>query len=128
AGEMAKLRGLEREAVNEAPLAVAHAAAKELGVLVVLKGPRTFVVTPAGRALEHRGGNAGLGTSGSGDVLAGVVGGLAARGATPAQAAAFGVYAHGRAGVILARRVAPLGYLASELLAEIPRALARFER
>lgn len=125
AGEMAKLRGVERSTVTRSPLAVARRCAKELGVVVALKGPETFIAAPTGEAFTHRGGNAGLGTSGSGDVLAGVIGGLCARGGTPLQAAVMGVLAHGRAGEALARKIAPLGYLASELLGEIPRALPR---
>ena len=62
----------------------------------------------------------GLATSGSGDVLAGIVAGLMARGADPAQAAAWAVWVHSRAAVALARRLGPLGYLARELAAEVP--------
>lgn len=69
-------------------------------------------------------GNSGLGTSGSGDVLAGTITGLSARGATPEQAATWGTWAHGTAGEALADRIGPIGFLASELLPEIPRALA----
>jgi NAD(P)H-hydrate repair Nnr-like enzyme with NAD(P)H-hydrate dehydratase domain len=77
---------------------------------------------------ECTAGNHGLGTSGSGDVLAGVIGGLAARGADPVQAAVWGVHLHGNAGDVLARRLGPLGYLARELLDEIPPAIARITR
>jgi NAD(P)H-hydrate repair Nnr-like enzyme with NAD(P)H-hydrate dehydratase domain len=66
-----------------------------------------------------------LATSGSGDVLAGLVAGLLARGAEPAGAAAWGVWLHGEAGNALARRVGPIGYLARELPAEVPRLLQR---
>jgi NAD(P)H-hydrate repair Nnr-like enzyme with NAD(P)H-hydrate dehydratase domain len=65
----------------------------------------------------------GLATSGSGDVLAGIVAGLAARGAEPAQAAVWAVFLHSRAGEALARRTGPLGFLARELSAELPRLL-----
>ena len=64
-----------------------------------------------------------MGTSGSGDVLAGVVAGLLARGATPDQAAVWGAHVHATAGERLAARVGPLGYLARELLDETPRVL-----
>jgi NAD(P)H-hydrate repair Nnr-like enzyme with NAD(P)H-hydrate dehydratase domain len=72
---------------------------------------------------RHEGGNAGLGVSGSGDVLAGLVGGLAARGADIEQAAAWAVRLHARAGERLAARYGTLGYLAREIAPEVPALL-----
>lgn len=69
-------------------------------------------------------GHAGLGTSGSGDVLAGAIGGLLARGCDLAQATCWGTYLHAAAGDRLAARVGPLGFLARELLDELPLVLA----
>ena len=66
------------------------------------------------------GGNVGLDTAGSGDVLAGVLAGLCARGVEPLQAAVYGASALARAGEKLARAIGPVGYLARELLPEIP--------
>ena len=120
AGEMATMLGVERDAVAADPRGTARRAARELGAVVVLKGPTSTIATPDGALHEYRGGSVGLATSGSGDTLAGVVAGLAARGAPPAQAAAWGVYLHGEAGNVLARRMGPVGFLARELLAEIP--------
>jgi ADP-dependent NAD(P)H-hydrate dehydratase len=82
------------------------------------------VVSPDGRAWHHVGGVPGLGVSGSGDVLAGIVGGLLARGFSPIDAAILGVYLHGRAGERLSREIGPLGFLARELLDVIPAVLA----
>jgi ADP-dependent NAD(P)H-hydrate dehydratase len=65
--------------------------------------------------------------SGSGDVMAGIVTGLAARGATPAQAAVWGTFLHGRSGDRLAAAVGRMGFLAREVLAEVPRVLAEIE-
>jgi len=84
---------------------------------------QSLVATPDGRLLRSGAGHPGLGTSGSGDVLAGAVAGLAARGATPAQAATWATHAHASAGDRLSVGVGPLGFLASELLAELPRVL-----
>ncbi|MBC8072161.1 MAG: hypothetical protein IAG13_27825, partial [Deltaproteobacteria bacterium] len=61
---------------------------------------------------------------GSGDTLSGVIAGLCARGADLLQATVWGVHAHAAAGDRLARRIAPVGYLARELLAEIPQLIA----
>lgn len=68
-------------------------------------------------------GASGLATSGSGDVLGGAVAGLAARGCTPDQAAVWATYGHAAAGDRLSVGVGPLGYLARELLPELPRVL-----
>jgi len=74
------------------------------------------IAAPDGRLFSVGDGDPGLGTSGSGDALAGAITGLAARGADPVQAAVWGTYLHVAAGVTLAREVGPLGYLASEIV------------
>lgn len=101
----------------------ALAIAERYGAVVTLSD---VVATPDGRTWVKGTGAGGLGTSGSGDVLSGVVVGLLARGAEPAQAAAWASSVHAAAGDRLAVQVGPLGYLASELLTEIPRALVEF--
>jgi len=89
-----------------------------------------WIADPAGdRPVLHvRTGGPGLGTSGSGDVLAGAVAGLAARGSSPEGAAVWGVHLHGVAGDRLAAGGAPVGFLARELLDELHRALGAVER
>ncbi|NII49891.1 NAD(P)H-hydrate dehydratase [Frigoribacterium endophyticum] len=84
---------------------------------------QSFVASDDGRLWRSGAGHPGLGTSGSGDVLAGAVAGLAARGATPAQAAVWATHAHATAGDRLSVGVGPMGFLASELLDELPRVL-----
>jgi hydroxyethylthiazole kinase-like uncharacterized protein yjeF len=125
AGEMARVWGISREKVLADPAAIAARAADQLGVIVVLKGARTFVATPDGQVFRHEAGNVGLATSGSGDALSGIIAGLCARGATPVQAAAWGVFLHGKAGEALARKHGTLGFLARELSAEVPALMAR---
>jgi len=128
AGEMANLWDCSRADVLRDPLPVARAAAAELGVVIALKGARTFIVAPDGTAFQNDAGNVGLGTSGSGDILSGLIAGLCARGANALQAAVWGVYLHAKAGDALARRMGPLGFLARELLGEIPPLLRRTAR
>jgi len=125
AGEMAELWNCSRRDVMSNPLQVARAAAASLRVVVALKGAQTFVVAPDGTAFHNLAGNVGLGTSGSGDTLAGVIAGLCSRGADALQAAVWGVYLHAKAGDVLARRMGNLGFLARELLAEIPPLLRK---
>ena len=123
AGEMAGLLDWSREAVEADPVRAARTAAEALAVVVVMKGAKTWIVSPDGPCGFYGGGGIGLATSGSGDVLAGIVAGLLARGADPAQAAQWAVYLHGEAGVRLARSQGPLGFLARELLDALPSLL-----
>lgn len=120
AGEMAGLLAEEKEAIAADPEAAARRAAETFGVVAVLKGQFTHIVAPDGRAFFYEGGGVGLATSGSGDTLAGIVGGLAARGADPLTAAMWGIYLHGEAGRTLSREVGRVGFLARELLDLIP--------
>jgi ADP-dependent NAD(P)H-hydrate dehydratase len=125
-GEMANLTHMSKDDVAADPLTVARKAATHWRAVVALKGAETYVVTPQDEVYCWRSGGVGLATSGSGDTLAGVVAGLFARGATAAQAAVWGVYLHGEAGNVLSRRVGPIGFLARELLAEIPALMSAF--
>lgn len=125
AGEMASLLGIEKREVEADPASIARRAAEETGAVVALKGAESWIADPEGALLHYRGGSVGLGTSGSGDTLAGIVAGLAARGASPLVAAAWGVWAHGAAGRRLSRRMGAVGFLARELLAEVPSLVGR---
>jgi hydroxyethylthiazole kinase-like uncharacterized protein yjeF len=89
--------------------------AEKRGAVIVTHG---WVAAPDGRLWRDEVGSPALGTSGSGDVLAGIVGGLLARGADPAQAAVWGQYLHGRAAT-------RLGQLARDFLAPLPDLLAQ---
>jgi ADP-dependent NAD(P)H-hydrate dehydratase len=128
AGEMAHLCGLAKEAVAQKALQVAREAASRWKACVVLKGASTVIATPQGRAWRFDGSSPGLATSGSGDVLAGLMGGFAARGVPPEQAAAWAVVVHAMAGRKLGRRVGPLGYLARELAGEVPGVVRQIGR
>jgi hydroxyethylthiazole kinase-like uncharacterized protein yjeF len=123
AGEMAHLLGRSKDDVERDPAKWAREAARQWQATVALKGAVTFIAAPDGKLWRHEGGNVGLGTSGSGDVLAGLIGGLAARGAPLEQAAAWGVRLHARAGERLAARLGTLGYLPRELAFEVPQLL-----
>lgn len=80
------------------------------------------IVDPDGASWSVGGGGPGLGTSGSGDVLAGAIAGFAARGMDPARAAVWGSWTHARAGDRLTRRTG-VGFLARELAAELTPAV-----
>lgn len=99
----------------------AREIADRYGTVVSLYG---HIATPDGRRFREDGGDSGLGTSGSGDVLAGVVAGLLARGAEPDQAACWAAHVHAAAGQRLAARLGRVGYLARELAQEVPVVLS----
>jgi NAD(P)H-hydrate repair Nnr-like enzyme with NAD(P)H-hydrate dehydratase domain len=90
---------------------------------VLVKGVQSYIVEPNGKAWKFSGGSAGLGISGSGDVLAGIVGGLMARGASSLTALLWGVWLHGEAGRKLGDEVGSIGYLAREIPDQIPSLL-----
>ena len=128
AGEMAHLLGQRKEDILAEPQRAARDAARGWNAVVALKGATTLIATPEGTCWCHEGGHPGLATSGSGDVLAGLIAGFAARQAPLEQACAWGVVLHAQAGAALARRLGPLGFLARELAAEIPPLVSRLQR
>ena len=119
-GEMARLTGKTVEAIAADRVGTARKAAKEWGAVVVLKGARTVVAHPDGRTSEDPHEVPALATGGTGDVLAGIIGGLLAQGSNPYEAAVTGVYIHAAAGRRLSQRLGESGLLASDLLLEIP--------
>jgi hydroxyethylthiazole kinase-like uncharacterized protein yjeF len=123
AGEMATFLGLDRDVVEKDPAAAGLRAAEAIGGVVAMKGGRTFICEPGGSLWSCEGGGVGMATSGSGDVLAGVIAGLLARGAPALLAVQWGVFLHAEAGRRLSHRIGRIGYLARELTDELPRLL-----
>ena len=123
AGELSHLTRRDKQQICDAPLEAAQEAARRWNAIVALKGATTVIAAPDGRQWQHQGGNVGLAISGSGDTLAGIIAGLAARGAPLEQAAAWGIALHASAGEQLSIRYGVLGYLAREISAEIPALL-----
>lgn len=124
-GEMASLTGYDIGMIDDKPETIAAETAQRLNAVIVLKSDSTIVASPDGQILGYEGGGIGLATGGSGDVLAGIIGGLAARGADPLTAAAWGVWLHGEAGRLLGHSIGPIGFLARELLPKIPGLMAK---
>jgi ADP-dependent NAD(P)H-hydrate dehydratase len=120
AGEMATIERTDRETIEKDAANWAQRAAERFGVVAVLKGAVTYVAYPSGDAYRHQGGVRGLATAGSGDVLAGIIGALLARGLSPLAAALWGVRAHARAGEALEERIGT-GFFAREICDELPR-------
>ena len=125
AGELASLLDCDEKVIEADPIGCGLRAARRYRAVVLVKGVDSHVVTPDGEAWKYTGGAPGLGVSGSGDVLAGIVGGLLARGAEPINALLWAVWLHGEAGVRLANNVGPIGFLAREIADEVPGLLPR---
>ena len=125
AGELASLLDRDEEDIERDPLGCGVRAAERYRSIVLVKGITSHIVTPDGKSWTYKGGAPGLGVSGSGDVLAGIVGGLLARGAEPLSALLWAVWLHGEAGAALTKKVGPIGFLAREVADEIPGLLPR---
>ena len=126
--ELALVLGEDADAVEAEQAGATLRLAAATGAVVTSGGTTTWIATPEGALWRAEDGGPGLGVSGSGDVKAGIVLGLCARGADPAQAAVWGAYLHGAIGGRLASRYGPYGYLSRELPAEIPQALLEVAR
>jgi len=125
--ELAHTLGTDRGSVEDDPLEAAAELASRARAVVLCGGPEKFVVTTGGDRYRVTEGGPGLGTSGSGDVQAGLVAGLLARGAEPAQAAVWGAFLHGAAGDRVAQERGRLGFLAREVAPEVPVLLTWLE-
>lgn len=115
-GEFARLAGSSPGADR---IGSVRDLAARLGCIVLLKGRLTIVAEPGGGVLLSDAGDERLATAGTGDVLAGVIGGLCAAGLDPFRAAAAGAFIHGRAAVLGWRH----GLVAGDLLDHLPRVL-----
>ncbi len=126
-GEAARLLGISNAEVQADRLAAARALAKQGSCVAVLKGARTIIAEPEGRAWVNPTGNPLLASGGSGDVLAGVIGGLLAQGLGALGAALVGVYVHGLAADLAAAEYGLRGLAAEELADWLPAAFAALE-
>jgi len=125
-GEYERLMG---QPVGEHRVDAARRLAAAANCVALLKGPGTVVAHPDGRAVVVPTGGRELATAGSGDVLSGVIGGVLAGAGLPYEATAAAAYVHGYAGRLAAPRgaVAPVGVVASDLVAALPRTLAEIQ-
>ena len=121
AGELAALIGISREKIESDQLGSAAAASERWGCTVLLKGPRSVVATPGRPTRVNLTGTPWLGTAGSGDVLAGLIGSLLASGLDTHDAASVGAFLHGRAAERLG---GPL--TARDIAATLPKVITEF--
>jgi len=121
AGEFDRLFGEHRS--GEERLRKAIEVARQYNIIVVLKGHHTAVVRPDGKVYFNSTGNAGMATAGAGDVLTGLVAGLLAQGYKPELAAIAGVYIHGMAGDLAARKVGQYSMTSSDIISYVGAAI-----
>ncbi|MDL2329494.1 NAD(P)H-hydrate dehydratase [Desulfosarcina sp. OttesenSCG-928-A07] len=120
-GEMARLCGCSVADIQKDRITAARSFAQTHRVCVVLKGASTVVARPDGHVFVNPTGNSGMAAGGMGDVLTGLIAGLITQGVAPDLAARAGVYLHGAAADHLAQTIGPKGYLATDVMAAIPK-------
>ena len=126
--EMARLCGLSVAEVMADRWELARRMATTWQCIVLLKGPYTVIAAPSGELAVLPVATPALASAGSGDVLAGVIGGLLAQGLTPFAAACTGAWLHGMAGVTCAEAIGVAGVAASDLLTALPRVQQHLRR
>ena len=113
-GEFSRIMGIayqEDKRVEQALLFIEKATS-----VLVLKGAKTLVGSSTNKLMQNTTGNDGMATAGSGDVLAGIIVALCARGYAKFNAAAIGVYVHGLAGDLAIRKISKSGLVASDII------------
>jgi holo-[acyl-carrier-protein] synthase len=123
--EFGRLANMETGAVQKDRRGIASRFAKTWNKVVVLKGAGTVIAGPDGRITLNPISTPALASGGTGDILAGLIGGLMAQKLPPFEAAVTGVHIHSLAGMDLEASVGQAGVLASDLLPQIPRVMER---
>lgn len=121
-GEMKSLtpHDVPPESDPDARATLAQEWAQNHGATLVLKGRATLIAAPSGDIYRNTAGTRGMGTAGSGDVLAGIIGGFLAQGMNATHAAVWGVHAHALAGEHAAQQLGDDGLMASDFLERLP--------
>ncbi len=118
--EFSRISGLSVEEIQADRIKAAKEFAEKYGVTVALKGANTVIASHSGEIYVNTCGNTGLARGGSGDVLTGIIGAMAAQGIAPARAAACGVYCHALASDILAENMPAESMLPCDIIDTLP--------
>ncbi len=124
-GEMASLTGKTIAKIQENRVDAALQFSKQNQCITVLKGHQTVIAAPDGQVFENPTGNSGLSKGGSGDVLAGMITGMAAAGLSALDAAICGVYLHGLAADVCAQHRSQTAMLPHEILQDLGTILSQ---
>ena len=127
AGELRLLTKLDTELIERDRVEIARTHARKLNCTLVLKGSPTVTGTPDGHAYMNSTGNPGMATAGAGDVLTGIIASFVAQGISPNEAAWAGVFVHGLAGDLAAKKLGQRSLMALDIVEEIPAALQTIE-
>jgi len=119
-GEMARLINQTPKDVQADRVGCARRFAESYKVHLVLKGARTVIAHPNGHIHINPTGNPGMASGGMGDVLTGLISGFICQGYSPEAAAQIGVFVHGAAADELAQTMGPFGYMASDVMNQLP--------
>jgi hydroxyethylthiazole kinase-like uncharacterized protein yjeF len=122
-GEMSRLTGTGIEEIQSDRVGVSLEFTKRYNVHLVLKGARSIVSTPEGKAYVNTTGNAGMASGGMGDVLTGIIGGFLAQRMSAEDAARLGVFVHGLAGDMASKERGEAGIIAGDLADHLPTIL-----
>jgi len=126
-GEFSRITGVEAKEIEANRIQHARAAAKKLGIVVVLKGAPTVTAAPDGSVFVNSSGNPGMATVGTGDVLAGIIAGLWAQGTDAVRAGYGGVFLHGLSGDRAAGKFGERSLVASDLITFLSDAIVAVE-
>jgi NAD(P)H-hydrate epimerase len=122
-GEMSRMTGAPVSEIQSDRIGAAQRFSISHDVFLVLKGARTVVSDPQGHAYINPTGNAGMATAGMGDILSGMIGGLITQGGSLLESTTAAVYLHGLAGDLAVGKIGPLCLVATDLLANLPKAI-----
>lgn len=125
-GEFEKLFGKTTDSFQRLQLAIDNAV--KLKCFVILKGPNTLIACPDGKHYFNTTGNAGMATAGSGDALTGILCGLLAQGYSEKEACILGVYLHGLAGDIAAKKLSQEAMIATDIIDCLGNAFLKIHR
>lgn len=126
-GEMARLCSMTSAEIQKDRITVSRNFAMKYNVHLVLKGAGTVIAHPDGNVYINPTGNPGMASGGMGDVLTGMIAGLLTQGYSPQAATHLGVWLHGAAADCLSQR-GVVGYLASDVMDEIPSQISLLDR
>ncbi|MFZ5803115.1 MAG: NAD(P)H-hydrate dehydratase [Candidatus Omnitrophota bacterium] len=125
AGEFVRIFGGKSPSGKKERIERASRAARDSGLILVLKGAHTVVASPQGSVYVNPTGNPGMASGGTGDVLTGIIAALLGQGIAPWDAARFGVYLHGLAGDLGAGKLGEESLIATDLIDSIPAAIQK---
>ncbi len=126
--EFSRLTGLDTAYIIENRVRVAEEFSRQYpNTTLVLKGHRTLIAKD-GEIYENHSGNAGMAKGGSGDALSGIIGSLIAQGVSPFKAAVMGVFIHGCAGDIAAKKYSKTSMLPTDLISCLPDVFSEAEK